>query len=143
MSITSTGLSDDERRGERGERRGVLGHQWDNHDAFTVEQAGKILGLSRASAFAAANRGDIPTIRIGKRLIVPRRGLERLLGVNEADLVGGQQAPQIVAAPPASAPQRVEVAIQVSAAAPRGRSRKGTATAAPAPVSAEEATPQT
>jgi hypothetical protein len=123
MSITSTGLGDEERRGKQGERRGVLGFQWNDHDAFTVEEAGKILGLTRASAFAAAKRGDIPTIRIGKRLIVPRRALERLLGANEGDAhVGGQQAPQIVAAPAAPVPQRVEVSIEVSAPR-RGSSR--------------------
>jgi excisionase family DNA binding protein len=61
----------------------VLGPQWVNHDAFTVSEAGQILGLSRASAFAAASRGEIPTIRIGKRLIVPRRALERMLTAAE------------------------------------------------------------
>jgi hypothetical protein len=112
-------LSDNERKGASvseppAQRRGVLGSQWDSRDAFSVEEAGKILGLSRASAFAAANRGDIPVIRIGKRLIVPRRALERLLGATEADAhVGGQQAPQIVAAPAAPTPQRVELAIHV------------------------------
>jgi hypothetical protein len=86
MSITSTGLGDEERRGERGgERREVLSSQWDGRDAFTVEETGKILGISRASAFAAANRGDIPTIRIGKRLIVPRRGLEKMLGADDSE----------------------------------------------------------
>jgi len=83
MSITSTGLGDEERRGEQGESRGTLGPQWDGRDAFTVEETGKILGISRASAFAAANKGQIPTIRIGKRLIVPRRGLERMLDAND------------------------------------------------------------
>jgi hypothetical protein len=130
MSIS---LSDDERKGASvseplAQRRETLAAQWDNRDAFSVEEAGKILGLSRASAFAATKRGDIPVIRIGKRLIVPRRALEKLLGVNEADVpAGGQKAFQVVevpSAPLASAPQRVEVAIQVSAAAPRGRSRK-------------------
>jgi hypothetical protein len=58
---------------------GPLGPEWINHDAFTVEETGKILGLSRASAFAAATRGDIPTIRVGRRLIVPRRALEKML----------------------------------------------------------------
>src|SRR5437879_10456359 len=123
MSIMSTGLGDEERRGDHGERRGVLGRQWDSHDAFTVEEAGKILGLSRASVFAAAKRGDIPTIRIGKRLIVPRRALEKLLGIDEPNVAADRQAVlQVAAAPPATVPQRVEVAIQVSAAAPRGRS---------------------
>jgi Helix-turn-helix domain len=82
MSTMSTGLGEEERRGER---RGVLGSQWDGREAFTVEETGKILGISRASAFAAAKRGDIPTIRIGKRLIVPRRGLERLLSADAGD----------------------------------------------------------
>jgi hypothetical protein len=83
MSSLSTDLSD-------GERRGVLSPQWADRDAFTVEEAGKILGISRASAFAAASRGDIPTIRIGKRLIVPRHGLEKLLGGDE----GLRKAPE-------------------------------------------------
>jgi excisionase family DNA binding protein len=59
---------------------GALEPQWVNHDAFTVDEAGTILGLSRASAFAAVSRGDIPSIRVGKRLIIPRRALEKMLG---------------------------------------------------------------
>jgi hypothetical protein len=59
---------------------GVLGPKWDGHDTFTVEEAGcEIPGLSRSSAFAAANNGTLPVIRFGRRLIVPRRALERLL----------------------------------------------------------------
>jgi excisionase family DNA binding protein len=46
---------------------------------ITVEEAGKLLGLSRGSAYSAARRGDIPTIRIGARLIVPRAALARML----------------------------------------------------------------
>jgi hypothetical protein len=38
-----------------------------------------ILGLSKASAYDAAKRGDIPTIRIGRRLLVPTAALRRLL----------------------------------------------------------------
>lgn len=40
---------------------------------------GKALGLSRNSTYEAARRGDIPTIRIGKRILVPRAALQRLL----------------------------------------------------------------
>ncbi len=73
MSMTSTDLGDDEWR------RGILSARWDGHDVFTVEQAGEILGLSRPSAYQAALRGEIPTIRLGRRLIVPRIALERML----------------------------------------------------------------
>lgn len=41
--------------------------------------AGQILGLSRGSTYAAAKRGEIPTIRIGGRILVPRTALERLV----------------------------------------------------------------
>jgi excisionase family DNA binding protein len=46
---------------------------------YTVEQAGRILGLSRNSAYQAATAGQIPVIRIGKRLLVPRVALDRML----------------------------------------------------------------
>jgi hypothetical protein len=40
---------------------------------------GKILGLGRNSTYAAAERGDVRVIRIGKRLLVPIAEIERLL----------------------------------------------------------------
>ena len=56
-----------------------LGPKWVDREVFTVDEAGEILGLSRASAFAAVSRGEIPSIRVGKRLIIPRRPLEKML----------------------------------------------------------------
>ncbi len=46
---------------------------------FTVEEAAVQLGIGRNSAYEAARRGDIPTIKIGKRILVPRAALERFL----------------------------------------------------------------
>jgi excisionase family DNA binding protein len=40
---------------------------------------GEMLGLSRGAVYAAAKRGEIPTLKFGKRIIVPRAALERLL----------------------------------------------------------------
>src|SRR5947208_3086068 len=58
----------------------ILGERWDGRDTFTVEEAGcAILRLSRAAAYAAAETGKLPVIRIGRRLLVPRHALERLL----------------------------------------------------------------
>ncbi len=55
---------------------------------YTVEQAGKILHLSRGSAYQAAATGELPTIRIGRRLLVPRAQLEALLaGRSQAEPV--------------------------------------------------------
>lgn len=50
---------------------------------MTVEQAGKLLGISRRSAYRAAASGDIPTIRLGHRILVPTARLHRMLGLNE------------------------------------------------------------
>ena len=44
-----------------------------------VEFAGKRLGLGRNAAYEAAHRGDIPTIKIGRRLLVPIAALDRML----------------------------------------------------------------
>ncbi|AWB90864.1 helix-turn-helix domain-containing protein [Aeromicrobium chenweiae] len=47
--------------------------------SVTVEEAAEVLSLGRASAYAAVKRGEIPTVRIGRRLIVPTSALLRLL----------------------------------------------------------------
>jgi excisionase family DNA binding protein len=47
----------------------------------TVEEAATILGVGRNKAYEAARAGQIPTVRIGKRLLVPVAALERLLAV--------------------------------------------------------------
>jgi excisionase family DNA binding protein len=44
-----------------------------------VGEAAKILNISRGAAYAAAKRGDLPTVRIGGRILVPRTALMRLL----------------------------------------------------------------
>jgi Helix-turn-helix domain len=47
---------------------------------LSVPEAGRrYFGLSRVSAYAAASRGEIPTIRIGRLLRVPVRALEQML----------------------------------------------------------------
>lgn len=60
----------------------VANDQSDEKLTITVEEAGKRLGISRATAYALANQGQLPVIRLGKRLLVSKVGLERM--VNEA-----------------------------------------------------------
>jgi excisionase family DNA binding protein len=54
-----------------------------NEDAsrqtYNVEEAGRLLGIGRNQAYEAARRGDFPTIRIGKRLLVSKAALDRML----------------------------------------------------------------
>jgi hypothetical protein len=50
---------------------------------ITVPEAGKeYFGLSRNASYAAAERGDIPTIKIGRLLRVPVRALEEMMNVS-------------------------------------------------------------
>jgi excisionase family DNA binding protein len=54
-----------------------MGH--DNRLVLTVAEAATALGISRAHAYELVARGDLPSLRLGRRIVVPRRGLERLL----------------------------------------------------------------
>ena len=49
---------------------------------ISVEEAGKLLGLSRSSAYRAAARGQLPTLVFGRRLLVPTARLLEMLGVS-------------------------------------------------------------
>ncbi len=46
---------------------------------MTVEEAAEILRISRNTAYEAVKRGDIPSIRIGRRVLVPCTALEKML----------------------------------------------------------------
>ncbi|MFC1902670.1 helix-turn-helix domain-containing protein [Chloroflexota bacterium] len=47
--------------------------------AISVNSAGKMLGLSRGSAYEAVKNGTLPSIRVGRRILVPIATLQRLL----------------------------------------------------------------
>jgi len=46
---------------------------------LSVDEAALALGISRASAYEAVHRGEIPHIKIGKRMLIPRASLDRML----------------------------------------------------------------
>ncbi len=50
----------------------------------TVNEAAAMLRISRGAAYEAARRKEIPTIRIGRRLLVPLAALERMLAGSTA-----------------------------------------------------------
>lgn len=56
---------------------------------LTVEEAAAALGISRASGYEAVHRGEIPCIRIGRRILVPRVALDRLLAAASPDTPNG------------------------------------------------------
>ena len=50
---------------------------------MTVPEAGALLGIGRGAAYAAARAGQIPTVKVGRRLLVPRARLLALVGASE------------------------------------------------------------
>jgi excisionase family DNA binding protein len=59
-----------------------------NHVApptLTVQEVAALLRIGRSSAYAAIRAGEIPSVRIGHRLLVPTAALLRLLEVNGSE----------------------------------------------------------
>jgi len=49
---------------------------------ITIEQTAQLLGLGRTAAYDAARRGELPTRRLGRRLLVPVPALLEWLGAH-------------------------------------------------------------
>lgn len=46
---------------------------------LSVPETGRLLGVSRSTAYEAAAKGQIPVLRIGKLLRVPKLALQQML----------------------------------------------------------------
>jgi excisionase family DNA binding protein len=55
---------------------------WQRRPTVPVDVAAELLGISRASAFRAVHRGQLPSIRLGRRIVIPTAGLLALLGID-------------------------------------------------------------
>jgi excisionase family DNA binding protein len=52
---------------------------------LTVTEAAKLLGLSRSLAYDAVRQGQIPSIRMGNRIVIPKAALARILREASSD----------------------------------------------------------
>ena len=46
---------------------------------WTVEEAARLLGISRAHAYELVARDELPHLRLGRRLVVPKHAIEALI----------------------------------------------------------------
>ena len=46
---------------------------------YTVTEAAALLGISRTSAYECVRRGEIPSLTLGRRVVISRVVLERML----------------------------------------------------------------
>ncbi len=52
----------------------------DERLTLSVEEAARLLGVGRGAAYEAARRGELPSVRLGRRILIPRHALGALLG---------------------------------------------------------------
>jgi excisionase family DNA binding protein len=59
--------------------RSISGQLADDRLVLSVAEAGALLGLSRAFAYELMARGELPVVRFGRRIVVPKAALLDLL----------------------------------------------------------------
>ncbi len=50
---------------------------------WSVEETARLLGISRAHAYELVARNEIPHVRLGRRIVVPKRVIDELLAAVE------------------------------------------------------------
>ncbi len=57
-----------------------------------VPEAGRLLNLSRATTYSLVHQGSIPSIRLGKRLVIPKAALMKMLSETSNKNMGAEAA---------------------------------------------------
>jgi excisionase family DNA binding protein len=50
-----------------------------NRLTYTVAEAAQLLGISREFAYQQVKSGDLPSVQLGRRRLIPRVALDRFL----------------------------------------------------------------
>jgi excisionase family DNA binding protein len=67
---------------------------------YSVDETAALLGVSRSMAYECIRRGEIPAIRFGRRVLVPRMAIDELLGHAPSPISPGQAYEQPATASP-------------------------------------------
>jgi excisionase family DNA binding protein len=54
---------------------------------YTVEQVAELLVIGRTAAYDGVRRGEIPSVRIGRCIRIPRHALEQMLTANGSAVI--------------------------------------------------------
>jgi len=54
--------------------------EWRDRLVLTVREAAELLGISKDLAYELIARGELPALRLGRRVVVPTRALRSLAG---------------------------------------------------------------
>ncbi len=66
-------------------RQEIPGARFDERLVYTVTEAASLLGISRAHGYDLVASGDLAHLRLGRRIVVPKRVIEALLDVSASD----------------------------------------------------------
>lgn len=69
-----------------GGRAAYLDMRTDHPLTLTVEQAAQVLGVGRSTAYELVRSGELKSIRLRRRIVVPVAHLAERLGVDRADI---------------------------------------------------------
>ena len=58
---------------------------------LSIDEAAALCGIGRNAAYRAAHRGDLPSLRFGRRIRVPTARLLEMLGVDDQEREVGSQ----------------------------------------------------
>ena len=76
--------------------------QPDDRLTVTVDEAARLLGVSRGLAYELVARGELPALRLGRRRVVPRMAIDALIA-DACAKDGGDSEPS---GPPPQMPER-------------------------------------
>jgi excisionase family DNA binding protein len=55
---------------------------------LSVDEFCQVMGISRNHGFSAVRNGEVPHLKIGKRILIPRIAVERMLTAAAAPVAG-------------------------------------------------------
>ncbi len=55
----------------------------ENKLCYTIPEAAELIGVSRNQGYELARRGELPIVKMGKLLFVPKARLHKMFGLNE------------------------------------------------------------
>lgn len=52
---------------------------------YSIEETAKLLGISKNSCYLAVKTGQVPSLKIGSRILIPKAALEKMLAAANTD----------------------------------------------------------
>ena len=60
--------------------------------AYSVKEVAAALGVSKASVYEMTRTSRLESVKVGSRILIPRRAIDRLLATQESDTNSDEEA---------------------------------------------------